>query len=55
MKRLGRRPDGLVRGPLEDMTGILSKRPLLRELSTDAEHASAETIDRSRVFQLIRF
>ncbi len=36
------------------MTGILPKRPLLRVLPADVDHASAKTIDRARDLQLIR-
>ena len=52
--RLGRRPDGPARSPLVVMTGMLPKRPLLRVLPAEANHASAKTIDRARALQLIR-
>ena len=52
--RLGRLPDGPARSPLEVMTGMLPKRPLLRVLPAEANHASAKTIARARALQLIR-
>ena len=51
--RPGRRPDGPARSPLEVMSGMLPKRPLLRVLTPEANHASAKTIDRARALQLI--
>ena len=53
MDRLGRRPDGPARSPLEVMTGMLPKRPFLRVLPVEANHTSAKTIDRARALQLI--
>ena len=52
--RLGRRPDGPARRPLEVMTGMMSKRPLRLVLPAEANHATAKTIDRARALQLIR-
>ena len=36
------------------MTGILPKRPLLRVLPAEANHANSKTIDRARALQLRR-
>ncbi len=54
MDRLGRSPDGLARSPFEVMTGIVFKRPLLRVLTADVDHASVKTIDCASALLIIR-
>lgn len=54
LARLGRRPEGIPRSPLEVMTGIEPNRPVLRILPNNAERISAKTIDHARALQFIK-
>lgn len=53
LTRLGRRPDGVPRSPLEVMTGISPKSQLLHVFPPTADFKNYPTIDSARAQQLI--
>ena len=53
LDRLGRRPDGIARSPLEVMTGILPSRPVLRILPRDPNVTKEKTLSNARAAQVL--
>jgi len=52
--RLGRRKDGTARTPLEVMTGIEPRRPLLRILQPESKGLKAKSLDHARALQVLK-
>ena len=53
LDRLGRRPDGIARSPLEAMTGIAPNRPVLRILPNSPKLTEEKTLEYARATQVI--
>lgn len=54
LDRLGRRPDGAARSPLEVMTGISPKRPIVRILPPSASFIESKTLSHAHAAQIVK-